>query len=180
MMKSGQRTIAWLLIGFGVFLLIGNFFNIEPGKIFWPLLLVAIGLILVFRPQVFRRSTFGEEANYRFAGDFTLGQDWTVQDYELRMFAGDVTIDLRHADIPDGETFIHFALFAGDIDVIVPDGVGLAAVSHGFATDAKINGQKKDHVMVGLDYKSPGYAEATKKIHFEVNWFAGSLSLSHG
>ncbi len=179
MVKKGQRTIAWLLIVFGGLLMAGNFFNVQSGKIFWPLLLVTVGLLLVFRPQIFRKTALNTDATFRFAGDVTLDEDWVVEDYALRMFAGDIDIDLRHADIPDGETFIEISWFAGDIEVIVPDGVGLAVVSHGFATDAKINGEKTDYVMTGMNYASEGYEAAAKKIHVEVNWFAGSMTLRH-
>ena len=43
MFDSGQKKIAWILIGFGVVLLIGKFINFDFGDIFWPMVIILIG-----------------------------------------------------------------------------------------------------------------------------------------
>jgi predicted membrane protein len=175
--KRGQQVLAISLIVLGGLLLAARFLSISPGRIFWPLVLVILGVILVVSPQSLRPSA---NSRFAFAGDYYFDESWEVQSQEFRMFAGDVEFDLTNAAIPEGETFIQVYCFAGDLDVRLPADVGVKIATNAFVTDAKINGEKKEFVFSGLRYKSEGYDEAARKLVFEWSSFASDISLRHG
>jgi predicted membrane protein len=172
--RKGQQLIAYSLIGLGVLLLAGNFFNIDPGRIIWPLVLIIAGVILVTRPQLFNPSG---DVRYMFAGDIVIDENWTVRDEEIRLFAGDVKIDLARVDIPPGETIIAVRFFAGSINVRLPSAAALRVIGNGFVIDSEINGDKRDNILAGLQYESPEYEAAESQIQLLVSCFACDLDI---
>jgi predicted membrane protein len=172
--KRGQQVIAYSLIGLGILFLGANFLNIDPGRIIWPLVLVVLGILLVTRPQLFNPP---EDVRYGFAGSMVLDENWPVEDKEIRLFAGDVLIDLGKAEFPDGETALAVRFFAGSIDVRLPAGVGLMVTGNAFVIDSDINGEKHDHFFNGLRYLSPGYDEAEKRVRLDISCFACDFDL---
>ena len=93
------------------------------------------------------------------------------------MFAGDVIFDLTNSIMPDGETVLRVYFFAGDVDLRVPEGVGVKIATAAFVTDSKINGVKKEYVMSPFQFKTEGYEEAQQQIYLNVNCFACDLTL---
>ena len=175
MFDSGQKKLAWILIGFGVVLLFGNLINFDFGDIFWPMVIILIGLFLVFRPQVI----YPGNAKVLFAGDVEVDEDWDLSKEEIRMFAGDVHVDLLNLDLPPGETNLRVLAFAGDVDLRVPKEVGVSISSEAFVTDSKIDGEKMEHVFTGLDYKSEGYESAKKKFNLSMRCFVSEIKLRY-
>lgn len=172
--KRGQQLIAMSLIGLGIILLIANFLRIDPGDVIWPLVMVVLGILLVTRPRLF---TLPEDAHYTFAGLLRLDDNWPVKDRELRMFAGEVLIDLAKAEFPEGETQLAVRFFAGSIDVRLPSGIGLMVTGNAFVIDSDINGEKRDHFFNSLRYVSPGYEEAERQVRLDISCFACDLDL---
>lgn len=171
MKRDGQLTIAIILIGVGAVFLIANFLNYEIGAIFWPVILVAFGLVLIFRPArvsgVFR--PFGLE---RFG-------TWKAETEDYWMFVGDVDLDYHDAQLEDGNTGLNIGGFVVDAELRVPSEVGVRLSSHAFVTDSNLNGDKTDHIGSGVTYVSPNYESATKKLDFELSAFVVSLKLRH-
>ncbi len=172
--KRGQQLIAISLIALGIILLAANFLRIDPGDVIWPLVMIVLGILLVTRPYLFR---VPEDAKYVFAGDVKLDENWMVEDRELRMFAGEVTIDLTKAEFPVGETFLAVRFFAGSIDVRLPASVGLMVTGNAFVIDSDINGEKRDNFFNSLRYMSPGYEEAERQVRLDVSCFACDFDL---
>lgn len=172
-MKNGRAFIAWSLILFGALFLAGNILHFDLGAVFWPLVLILLGITLIFRPEIVNPG----EAVFAFAGDWTVDGDWDLKNNELRAFAMDLTIDLREIELPDEETVFRFSGFAGDIKVFAPEGIGLTLGTSTFVTETNINGEKTDHVFTGMNYESEGYQESRKKFRMEIYAFAVEIDI---
>lgn len=174
MTKRSQQILAVFLIGLGLLYLVANFFeNIDPGALFWPLALILLGAVLIFRPK----SIAPENAETYFARDINLGSDWKPGDKEVRMFAGDIDIDLRKMDLQPGENHYWVKFFAGDITVDVPEEVGLKVDSTGFVVEVKLDGDSTSNVMTGYHYESENYSQADKKFILHTTAFAVDLKI---
>ena len=169
-----QQMIAYILIGVGGLFFATNVFGVDAGELVFPILLVVAGFLLVFRPQVFRPTG---SRKFSFAGDYRIGRNWTPKDEEYLMFAGDFDIDLREVDLPDGETHFRVVAFANDIDLTVPEGVGVSISAAGFVAEVALDGQKESHIPGIFNYTTEGYAEATKKLRLESNGFVNEVDL---
>ena len=172
MTKNTQRVFAAGLIIFGALLILSNFMNISMGNVIWALIIIGIGVLLITNPDVFR----GEGIFYKFIGDFTLDESWTVEDYNLRAFITEVDLDLEFADFPEGETMMNFSSFISDITVGKPEDVALKIKTNSFLTDSKVRGAKGEVFFTGLDYKDEGYDEAAKKLNLQVNAFVTEIN----
>jgi predicted membrane protein len=173
MNKRSQRILAFILIALGGLYLLANIIDIDPSDIFWPLVLILIGFVFIFRP----RYLAPEHAQVFFAGDKDFGADWQVQDEDLRMFAGDIFIDLGKAQLPAGTTTFAVRCFASDIDIIIPEDVGLRISSTGFVVETKFDGETKSNVFTGFDYKSDNFGSAEKKFDLITQSFAVELNI---
>ena len=173
MSRKNQIYLAVFLILLGGIYIVANFLNIDPGDFFWPLLLIVLGSMLIFRPKVLA----SENAKHYFAGDIHVGKDWQAVDEEVRMFAGDIDIDLQAINLPEGETTYRVRFFAGDITVFRPKDVGLKIESTGFVVDAKFDGDANSHVMTGYEYVSDNYDSAAKKFILNTASFAVDLKI---
>jgi predicted membrane protein len=118
-----------------------------------------------------------EHSQFYFAGDKNFGSNWEPRDEDLRMFAGDLFIDLGNAKLPAGTTTFAVRCFASDIDINVPSDVGLRISSTGFVVESKFDGETKSNVMTGFDYKSDNYATAEKKFDLITQSFAVELTV---
>ena len=173
MKTKGQLTFAWILIGFGALLLFGNLAGIDFGDVFWPLILITVGLFLIFRPQIISPA----HAKFYFAGDVNIDKRWDMKKKEVRMFAGDVRIDLADLNLSPGETDITVTAFAGDVHIFAPQDVGVSISTMAFVTDSRINGKKMEYIMSGMDYATEGYEEANKKFKLFMQCFAADVKL---
>lgn len=173
MNKKSQQILAFILIGLGVLYLAANFINIDPSDIFWPLAMILLGLLFIFRPK----SVAPDHAQFYFAGDKNFAENWTPQDEDLRMFAGDLFIDLGKVDLPTGKTRFAVRCFASDIDINLPADVGLSLSSTGFVVETKIKGESASHIMTGYNYKSSNYDAAEKKFDLITQSFAIEIGI---
>jgi predicted membrane protein len=173
MTKRNQQFLALFLIGLGLLYFVANFIEIDAGDLFWPLVLILIGVILIFRPK----SVIPDNSRHMFAGDVNIDSGWQPVDEELRMFAGDIDIDLRDIDLPEGDTHYAVRFFAGDINIILPSDVGLKISSSGFVVETKIDGESVSNVMTGWEYASENYETAEKRFNLTTTAFAVDLKI---
>jgi predicted membrane protein len=173
MNKKSQQILAFVLIGLGSLYIVANLLDIDASKIFWPIVLILLGVLLIYRPKAIAP----ENAQFYFAGDRNYGSDWTPKDEDLRMFAGDLFIDLGKADLPTGTTRFTVRCFASDIDIIIPADVGLRISSTGFVVETKFDEDNVSNVMTGYSYKSENYDTAEKKFDLVTTSFAVEIGV---
>ena len=173
MTKRSQQILAIFLIILGLLYLVANFVNIDPGDLFWPLVFIAVGAILIFRPKAIAP----QNAEHYFAKDIYVGRNAKPGDKEVRMFAGDIDIDLFDLELEPGETFYAVRFFAGDVTVDLPDDIGLKVESTGFVVEVKMDGENSSNVMTGYSYQSPNYETAEKKFFLSTTAFAVDLKI---
>ena len=127
--RASLRVWGLLLMTIGVSIGLGAYgvINISVWKIFWPVMLIAIGLIVSVGSGGHKRSKksvaddsgnekiaifYGEES--RVKGDYTGGSATAI--------FGGVELDLRQANIKDG-TVIDIFTFCGGVSISLPDDV---------------------------------------------------------
>ena len=129
--KASLRVWGLLLMTIGVSIGLGAYgvINISVWKIFWPVVLIAVGLMVVFsigsgNHKKYEKSAsdssdnekvaifYGEES--RVKGDYTGGSATAI--------FGGVDLDLRQAKIKDGAVIDIFT-FCGGVSLSLPDDV---------------------------------------------------------
>lgn len=126
-----EPGIVLIAIG-GLFLAddVGWFDVRDVWHIFWPVVIIAIGISLIMRRGAFSKGAVGEKKNdIDYIDDFTLfgGREMTVNSQNFKggkisaMFGGS-DIDLRNADLAPGRNVLDiFAMFGGVTVTVPPD-----------------------------------------------------------
>lgn len=167
MRKQSRTWLAVFLIVLGAVMLIALLAGKDAGSLFWPLVFIFVGAWFIFRPSLDMGSM-----KLRFATEIDQFGEWEVESQEILAFAHEIDYDLTDATIPEGETKIQLTGFATELTLRVPEEVGLVINTSAFNTETKIYGDKQDYVMTGLNYRSPNYAQAERKISFDIYSFA--------
>ena len=174
MRNKWQVVIGAFIILVGLMILIGNLTGFNFWKIFWPLLLIGLGIVLLLRPQMISSDA---TVRQKLLGDIRLDGEWQVTDEEIWLLVGDVRIDLTEAQIPAGETKFRIFGFVGDVRMIVPAGVGISVQSNAFVTDSRVLGEKRESFLAPMHFATDDYETAERKIRLETGYFVADIKV---
>jgi hypothetical protein len=166
--------IGSILIILGAFSIIDALFGINLWRLIFPLILIGLGFLILFRPKTLPGGT-----NFilRFVGETNKSHDWTVEPAEYWSFVGNKKLDFSQAVIPVGETNIVMYGFVNDLEIILPLAAGLRLKARGFVHDTKVKGYKEDHIFAPFEYESPDYALQTRKINIQALSFVSEVEI---
>ncbi len=167
--RASLRVWGLLLMTIGVSIGLGAYgvINISVWKIFWPVMLIAIGLIVSVGSGGHKRSKksvaddsgnekitifYGEES--RVKGDYTGGSATAI--------FGGVELDLRRANIKDGAVIDIFT-FCGGVSISLPDDVIVKNEVRG--------------ILGGSKYKTVSKSSAKKTIILRGECVLGGLEV---
>jgi hypothetical protein len=169
MSNRGQIIIGVGLVLFGAGLLLANILHINFWAICWPVGLIVVGVLMLWRPPFM--------SEWHFAGNILRSGAWQVQNEDIWLFAGDVKFDLRQAVIPPGETVLRVTAFAGDVDLIAPRDVGVTVAASGFVVNARLGAEKLERFVSTAALETPDYAVAERKLRLIALHFAGDVDV---
>ena len=172
MNSQRQLILAVVIIAVGLVFLIGNVFDVDIWTVFWPTLLILLGLGLLLRPQIVSQDT---AVRQKLIGDIRRDGVWQVTDEQFWVGVGDITLDMKDAKIPVGETRIRVWSFVSPVRMLVPPDIGVSVSSTAFVTDARIFERKRESILAPFHTVSDDYETAEKKIYLEVTSFVGDL-----
>lgn len=178
-MKSNRTVlfVGLVLVVGGMLLLAGNLLNFNGWALCWPAALIALGIWFVMRPA----STLpGGISSYRFIGDYHRKGPWQVVNEEISQFVGDIHLDLTQAEIQPGETRLRFSGFVGELVLTVPSGVGVSLTASAFVNDLDLFGQRRSVIFSPVDFSTPGYAAAERRLRVELTYFVADVKLRQG
>ena len=176
MQNRGQVLVGSFLVLFGGGLLLASLLHINFWAICFPMTLILLGLFfLVVRPPMWESTTAG---NSQFVGDIVRSGEYPVTSEEFRLFVGDVHLDMRRAQFPFGETVIRLTGFVYDVDVTVPEDVGVSLSANGFVVDAKLGAQHSENFLSGVQLATANYSIAERKLRVVMNSFVGDVRVN--
>ena len=164
MQNKWQILIGSTITLIGLAFLIGAIFDIDVGTFCFPVGLILIGVFMLLRPRLIGPKT---GTQFRLLGDVRRYGRWQVTDEEIWLGVGDVRLDLSEATIPTGEPRIQIFGFVGDVDLIVPQGIGVSISSWAFVTDGKVFGKKEESFVTPLTVESEDYETAERRVQLE-------------
>ena len=174
MQNRGQLILGGLLILFGVMFLISNFFNIDFGALCWPSLIILVGVWIIVRPRMVSEDT---DLRMWVFGDHTRRGDWQAGDQEIWSFIGDINLDFTEAELKTDEISLKIYCFVADIDLTLPEDLGLSISWFGFVTDGRIGDKRLGGFVSPVRYQSENYESASKKLNLEMVSFVGDLKV---
>lgn len=165
------RSYLWalLIVGFGVIYQLKNLgiVDFNPWQIFWPAVIIVVGLSIIFRHSGSRAKLTKQESDDVSAILGGIDHVNKADDYKggkVTAVLGGVKIDLRKAVIKNEATLDVFALMGG-VELIVPENVVVkskaAVIMGGIENKAQVAAGKNaptlyitgDIIMAGVEVK---------------------------
>lgn len=144
--------------------------------ILFTLGLIALGVWLIWNAQRSRRVPRSINV---ILGDTNIGrQAWELRELVVRSGVGDVTVDLTRAAIPDREGRIDISGWVGDVEVLVPPGLGVRARGTVWVGGVRLLGRRAEGFFRDLEYTSSDFDTAEKRVVVDVNVGAGEVTVS--
>lgn len=169
-----EILIGVAIIGVGLLILLSALLHVSLFSIICPLFLIALGAGLIIR---LGRSEAGAVFRVTPIGDMRLRRGVPIADHEIWVGVADIDLDLAPDDLRPGETVFRIYGFAGDLDLRVPEGVGVSIWSLAFVTDAKVFGEQQTSILSPISFSTDGYAEAESKVRLEALAFVTDLKV---
>ncbi len=192
MTRSHAEWWGIALIALGILLLLGNMSGMDIGDIistWWPLLLVAWGLNMLLRrgsgaprggsgsssatagrvasDELSHSSTFGDLAIRVSSRAFRGGSVSTV--------FGDSEVDLSQCELADGDHWLKLSGVFGDATVVLPNNIPVSVAASTTFGDVDVVGQHKEGISASMNYESPEFQTATKRLHIQATQVFGDV-----
>jgi predicted membrane protein len=174
-MKRWQIVMGIILIVLGLFSLVDTIFEVNLWLFFFPLFLVGLGLLLILRPRFAKP---GVQVLMPVLGDTRREGTWEAVDLEIWSIVGTNRLDFTQASFPNGTANIKIMGFVVDARIALPDDVGLSIETVSFVTELKSPEGKEEHLFNSIDYQSPNYQEAVKKINLQTVGFVTEIRVN--
>lgn len=172
---TGAILVAGVLIIIGVLALLSNLglTRLDWGFV-WPVILIAVGVFLIWRRSAHQREPQVEHV----VGDIRMEQEgWALHDQHVEAGIGSVRIDLTKAQIPSRETMLAIESWIGNIEVVVPADLALSASGRVTLGSVTLLGDKSESFIRTLDFKSPDYDTAEKKVRLYASIVIGEIKV---
>ena len=175
-MKKWQIIFGIGLILLGIFSLVDVLFEIDLGRFVFPLILIGLGLLIIFRNQFVDPSV---EVRMPIIGDIRKSGRWQAKKHEIWYFVGDTRLDFSEADFPEKEARIKIFGFVNDVKIFLPEDVEMKLGSFAFYSDYHGIGRNEERFFGILEDQTKNFELADKKVTIQINSFVADIHVIH-
>ncbi len=137
------------------------------------LALIALGVLAVLAALRMRR--FARRLRRAIGHVRSAHNGWTVQDAAVSTVIGDITLDLRRAELSDGETEMALLCWLGTIQVLVPAGVSVDVTAQSMIGSVDILGRSEAGFVRDVHVQTAGYDKGAQRLRLRLSTFVGEL-----
>ena len=183
---SKNAIFGIILIFLGILLLFDAFDLIDFWKAIWPIALIIIGLVIIFK----RKKEHSHESPFDSAGSSQSGIPGFLGDIRVAgltegvgtidrsLFIGDIVIDLTGSRLLDGDNVVNTSVVLGDINIFVPNDfpikIDLSCIAGRVSYDQKIS----DGFLPGIKHIDNNYDSSSKKLYIKGKAVFGDVKIS--
>ena len=197
--KNSGMFWGFILILIGVLFLFQNFNMLDIGDIistFWPLVLVAIGLKILYdrkshNDEDFKtvKDTVGSKTEDNISSD-SISRNNVFGDLIINIKSkkfsggsvsnvfGDVRIDLSNAEVTENNCKLYVNGVFGSIYIKLPSGVQAKIKANSVAGEMSIKDETHDGLFGNIKKEDAGYAETAKHIYISSSIVFGSITVN--
>ena len=135
---------------------------------------IALGILAMLAAIRVRR--FSRRLSRTF-GHVRSAEQWSVEDAVIRTVLGDITLDLRHAELPEGETELTLLCWLGAVQVRVPADLALDIQAQTFVGAVDVLGAREEGLIRDVSLRSDGYEDASRRLRLRLSTVIGEVSV---
>lgn len=171
-MKKWQIIFGITLILLGLLSLLNILFRIDLYRFIFPMILIGIGLLIIFRNQLADPNV---EVLIPFIGDFRKSGQWLAGKHEIWWFVGETRLDFSEAKFPNGGANIKIIGFVNDVKIMLPEDVGMELASLAFLTDYHGLERREERFLGIIDQQTKNFELAEKKVSIQIISFVSEI-----
>ncbi len=138
------------------------------------LALVALGVLIFLAALRVRHFT---RRLSRTFGHVRSAEQWSLDDAVVRTMFGDITLDLRDAELPEGETELTLLCWIGAVRVRAPEGLALDVQAQSFIGTVNVFGIREDGVIRDVAARTEGYDAASRCLRLRLSTVVGEAAV---
>ena len=175
---SGPNVGGWILIGLGVLMLAANtrFWGFDLSRLwgtFWALVVILVGwTVLRSSPPV---GQVGRTQWVVMSGLEQRAAGWPLRSGSYVVVMGGADLDLRVADVLDGETYLDMTAIMGAIEVIVPPDISVECEGAAILGGVTVLGQSSGGVLASRSFVREAPAGSTKRLRVRCRAILGGV-----
>lgn len=98
------------------------------------------------------------------------GEPWTVRSSQISVAIAEVAIDLTNAIFEESDVELHLQGLIGDVDIVVPDDVGLSVQAQVAVGELRVAGERGAGIMNRLVWRSPNFDHAEHRVQVHLSY----------
>ncbi|WP_442603270.1 cell wall-active antibiotics response protein LiaF [Paenibacillus sp. KN14-4R] len=111
-------------------------------------------------------------------GGLRLGDEpWVLRDTSIWFMFGEVHIDLSMALIEQKETTILLQGMIGDIDIRIPEELGVSVEAFSFLGPIDVHQEREHGIMNRIHWRSPNYETSNHKVKLLISYIVGDVDV---
>jgi lia operon protein LiaF len=169
--RYGSAAKGYILVAIGVVMIIGHFFVAIVAVI-----LLSFGLYYLKTRQVHWKGAYVQKQKIIESIQWNK-RAWSLQPMSLWNIIGEIKLDLGLAIWEEPEVTIILQGVIGDIDVIVPENVGILVTSSVIFGQIEIEMEKDAGVLNKMIWQSPNYHTSTNKVKLFVSYIIADVDV---
>lgn len=138
------------------------------------LALLALGVLAILAAWRVRR--FSRRLR-RTVGHVEAASGLRVQDGVISTVFGDITLDLRSADLPAGETELRLLCWVGTVTVLVPADVGLDVTAQSLLGAVRVLDRHEEGLVNDIHVTSEDYASRPHRLLMRLSTLVGEVTV---
>ncbi|GFR38031.1 hypothetical protein PRECH8_13270 [Insulibacter thermoxylanivorax] len=171
-LKSGENRTGYVLIGIGLM-----FLALSHLSIVFAVILISFGYYLVRSNQLQGNPSYTQRHNILESIRWNK-EPWVLQNMAVWSIVGEMNLDLSLAIIEEPETTLLLQGVVGDIDIIVPDDIGVHIQSIILIGQTKIGLEQQDGLVTKMTWQSLNYDTAEHKVNITLSYVVGDVNVT--
>lgn len=171
-LKSGENRTGYVLIGIGLM-----FLALSHLSIVFAVILISFGYYLVRSNQLQGNPSYTQRHNILESIRWNK-EPWVLQNMAVWSIVGEMNLDLSLAIIEESETTLLLQGVVGDIDIIVPDDIGVHIQSTILIGQTKIGLEQQDGLVTKMTWQSLNYDTAEHKVNITLSYVVGDVNVT--
>ncbi|RTE11307.1 cell wall-active antibiotics response protein LiaF [Paenibacillus whitsoniae] len=169
--RSKKEYKGYVLIGAGAVILFGNHVTIVIA-----IVLISLGLFFIKSRQVYKDESYSQKQ--KIVDSVRLGREpWILRNNSTWYLVGETYIDLSLAILEQKETTVILQGVVGDIDIKVPDDIGVSVVSSVTFGQIQVAAERETGVMNKLTWQSNNYDYCDHRVKLVLSFIVGDIKV---
>jgi len=169
--RGDSRKRGYVLLAVGGVILIGSHFAFIAA-----LLLLSLGFFYIRSKQVQGDGVFVQKSKFIESLKWDK-EPWLLKSMSLWYVIGELKFDFTLAIQEEKETTVMLQGIVGDIDIIVPEDLGVRVESSVFFGQLDVELRKESGVMNKVEWQSPNYETSENRVKLIVSYIVGDIDI---